>query len=143
MERPDRNKEVPKAKKDINAYRSLLISKYGASILDQFDTVYKNEAKFSLKDISDVIGVTKARAGQIFKDLHGMSYREARRIAKESEDPDEDISNGDRPLFLTIPVEMSRKLGRYSRTHGISKASIVRDCLAGFLENDAYNRISF
>lgn len=125
----------------INVFRKSLAKKYGEGILDEFDTVYKNESINTLKKIGDKYGFSKVRASQIFKQLYGINYRAARCFVKKSPDPDEDISRGTKALLINVPVEMYRKLRVYTTRHGVSKASVVRDCLAGFLEDDPYSRI--
>ena len=132
---------MAKHRKNVTAYRHKLRMKYGQEFLDRLDTVYKKNSGISLRGIATEFSLTDVRIGQIFYTLHGIGYREARRIASESEDPDEDVSNGMVNLFVTVEAEMYRKLRIFTQRHGVSKASVVRDCLAGFLEDDAWGRI--
>ncbi len=144
LERPDRKNARHKVgKRDINQYRGMLANKHGREILDEFDTVYKGNSVSNLTSIAEKYNFSKALAGQIFKYLYGMSFREANKLVEKTKDPDHDISKGEKRLFVIIDVEMYRKLNVYTKTRGVSKASVVRDCLAGFLEGDAYNRVSF
>ena len=144
IDRPKRKNARHKVgKRDINQYRGMLADKHGADILEEFDTVYKANSVTTLTDIAKKYGFSKANAGQIFKSMYGMSFREAKSLIKTTKDPDHDISKGEKRLFVVIDVEMDRKLNRYTKSRGVTKASVVRSCLANFLEGDAYSRISF
>ncbi len=129
--------------RDINQYRGMLADKHGSEILEEFDTVYKADSVTNLTDIAKKYGFSKALSGQIFKSLYGMSFREARALVKKTKDPDHDISKGEKRLFVIIDVETDRKLNRFIKSRGVTKASVVRSCLADFLEGDAYSRVSF
>jgi len=129
----------------INKLRERLSEKFGQEILDFFDIVYKDDAGIDLASIGSRYGFSKAHASQLFKKLYGMSYREARLIMKESAGNyvGNDISRGEKRLFVTIPVETDFQLRKYIRRKGTTKAYVVRAALKDFLEKDGWNRVEF
>ena len=122
-------------------YRQHLKNRYGQGFLDALDTVYKKNSGLTLTSIGLEYGTTKFRLSQIFKKLNSMTYQEARRIAARSEEPDKDISRGMAHLYVLITAEMNRKLNNYTKTHGVTRTAVVRECLSSFLEDDAWGRL--